>query len=43
MPLKRGTSKKVFSGNVRELMHTGKYPIKQALAIAYAQKLKKKK
>ena len=39
MPLKRGKSKEVFSGNVRELMHSG-YPQKQAVAIAYSQKLR---
>jgi hypothetical protein len=39
MPLKKGTSKKTFSSNVRELMHTGR-PQKQAVAIAYSQKRK---
>jgi len=33
MPLKRGTSKKVVSNNIRTEMHAGK-PQKQAIAIA---------
>jgi hypothetical protein len=37
MPLKKGKGKRVFSSNVRELVHSG-YPQKQALAIAYATK-----
>lgn len=36
MPLKSGSSKKVISSNIRELMHTGKYPQKQAVAIAFS-------
>jgi hypothetical protein len=39
MPLKRGTSKKAFSANVKTEMAHGK-PQKQAVAIAYAQKRK---
>lgn len=39
MPLKRGTSKKVFSENVREMMHSG-HPQAQAVAAAYAQQRK---
>lgn len=37
MPLKRGTSKSVFSSNVREMMKTGKHTQAQALAAAYNQ------
>jgi hypothetical protein len=33
MPLKRGRSKKVVSGNIREMMQAG-YPQKQAIAAA---------
>jgi hypothetical protein len=33
MPLKRGSSKKVVSANIRELMHSGR-PQRQAIAIA---------
>lgn len=33
MPLKKGSSKKVVSANIRELMGTGR-PQKQAVAIA---------
>jgi hypothetical protein len=45
MPLKRGTSKEVFSENVRKEMEAGKSQ-EQAVAIAYAMKrksLKRKK
>lgn len=37
MPLKRGTSAAVRSANIKELMATGKYPQRQAVAIAYAE------
>lgn len=36
MPLKKGTSRKTFESNVREMMHAG-HPQKQALAAAYSQ------
>jgi len=39
MPLKKGTSKKVFKENVKKELAAGK-PLKQALAIAFAQKRK---
>jgi len=39
MPLKKGSSKKTFSSNVREMMHSG-HPQKQAVAAAYAMKRK---
>lgn len=42
MPLSKGKSKKSFSKNVKTEMAAGK-PQKQAVAIAYAVKRKKKK
>jgi hypothetical protein len=36
MPLKKGSSKKVVSGNIRELVSSGR-PQKQAVAIALSQ------
>lgn len=42
MPLKRGTSKATFKNNVRAEVKAGK-PVKQAVAIAFAQKRKSKK
>ena len=43
-PLKRGSSDKTVSANIKELVHSG-YPKKQAIAIAIekAGKSKKKK
>jgi len=37
MPLKTGKSRKVVSSNIAELMHTGKYKQKQAVAIAMSE------
>ena len=37
MPLKRGKSQKAFKENIRSEVKAGK-PVKQAVAIAYAQK-----
>ena len=41
MPLKKGSSKKVISKNISELMHSGR-PQKQAIAIAMSTAHKKK-
>jgi len=42
MPLKKGTSRKVQSENIKELVNSG-YKQKQAVAISYAEKRKSKK
>lgn len=42
MPLKKSSSKKAFSSNVKAEMNAGK-PQKQAVAIAYSVKRKSKK
>ena len=43
MPLKKGSSRVVVGSNIRELMHSGKYGKKQAVAIAYANAGKSRK
>ncbi len=42
MPLKRGKSEKAFKLNIRTEVHAGK-PVKQAVAIAYVVKRKKRR
>ena len=41
MPLKRGKSEKAFKFNIRSEVQAGK-PVRQAVAIAYAVKRKKR-
>jgi hypothetical protein len=38
MPLKKSSSKAAFKQNVREMMRSGKFTQKQALAAAFRQK-----
>ena len=42
MPLRKGSSQKVISENIREMMHAG-HPQKQAIAAAYANAGKSRK
>jgi len=42
MPLKKGTSQKTVSSNIREMVHAG-HPQKQAVAAAMNQKRKSSK
>lgn len=42
MPLKKGSSKRIISENIRELRRAG-YPQKQAVAIALSQARKSKR
>ena len=42
MPLKRGKSKSAFKSNIRTEVRAGK-PVKQAVAIAYSERRRRKK
>ena len=42
MPLRKGKSQKAFKANIRTEVHAGK-PVRQAVAIAFAVKRKKKR
>ena len=37
MPLQSGRSNKVIRSNIKELLATGKYPRRQAVAIAFSK------
>ena len=43
MPLKKGSSQKIVSSNIRKMMHEGKRPQKQVIAIAMSMAKRKKK
>jgi hypothetical protein len=43
MPMRKGSSKKIISANIKELKSTGKFPQNQAVAIALSEAGKGKK